>query len=214
MFPIGGGLAIGLAASLAILALTSGPGPGPAASSRPTPSSAAPPAGRTAVAYTYPEAREAPPLDLVDQDERPFSLAALRGSPVLVYFGYTHCPDVCPATVATINDALAATTAADVRVVLVTVDPERDDAAALREYLRYLPDAYLALTGSAGAIREAATGYGVTYARVDTGSASGYAMAHTAEIYLIDRAGLLRAHYPFGVPAEALVRDLDLLTPG
>jgi protein SCO1/2 len=78
-------------------------------------------------------------------------------------------------------------------------------------YIRYFSADYTGLTGTPGGIRAAADGYGVTYARVDTGSAGGYAMAHTAEIYLIDAAGRLRAHYPFGVAAADVVRDLTTL---
>ncbi|HET9522362.1 MAG TPA: SCO family protein [Candidatus Limnocylindrales bacterium] len=161
-------------------------------------------------AYAYPEVTAAPPLDLVDHRGRPFDLVSLRGAPVLVYFGYTHCPDVCPATIGTLNEVIAAYEP-PVRALFVTVDPERDTVEFMGSYIRYFSDDYTGLTGTPGAIRAAADGYGVTYARVDTGSAGGYAMAHTAEIYLIDAAGRLRAHYPFGVAAEDVVRDLTTL---
>ncbi len=100
-----------------------------------------------------------------------------------------------------------------VRAIIVTVDPERDTPAALREYLAYLPPAYIGLTGAATAIRTVADAWGVTYARIDTSSASGYAMAHTAEVYLVDAAGRLRAHYPFGTEAPAILADLARFTP-
>jgi protein SCO1/2 len=161
-------------------------------------------------AYAYPQAKVAPALDLVDHRGRPFDLASVRGSPVLVYFGYTHCPDVCPATIGTLNEVIAAFES-PVRALFVTVDPERDTVDFMGTYIRYFSADYTGLTGTPGAIRAAADAYGVTYARVDTGSADGYAMAHTAEIYLIDAAGRLRAHYPFGVAAEDVVRDLRTL---
>ncbi len=161
-------------------------------------------------AYAYPQAEAAPPLDLVDHRGQGFDLASLRGVPVLVYFGYTHCPDVCPATVGTLNEVIAAYEP-PVRAVFVTLDPERDTVEFMGSYIRYFSADYTGLTGTPSEIRAAADGYGVTYARVDTGSADGYAMAHTAEIYLIDASGRLRAHYPFGVAAADVVRDLDTL---
>jgi protein SCO1/2 len=137
--------------------------------------------GRTATrsAYAYADPAPAPALALVDQDGEAFTLADLRGRPVLVYFGYTHCPDVCPASMAS--------------------------------YVRYLSPEYIGLTGTPAQIRAAADGYGVTYSRIDTTSASGYAMAHTAELYLIDARGRLRSHYPFGIEATEVVADLHVL---
>jgi protein SCO1/2 len=160
--------------------------------------------------YAYPDGRAAPPLDLVDHEGRRFDLARLKGAPVLVYFGYTHCPDVCPATIGTLNEVIAAFPE-PLRAVIVTVDPERDTVEFMGSYIRYFSGEYIGLTGSPTAIRVAADAYGVTYARVDTDSAGGYSMAHTAEIYLIDARGRLRAHYPFGVAAADIVRDLQHL---
>jgi protein SCO1/2 len=160
--------------------------------------------------FAYAEQVAAPPLDLTDHDGQPFTLASLRGTPILIYFGYTHCPDVCPATIGVLNKVVASVDD-PLRILIVTVDPERDTVASLAEYARFLTDEYIALTGTASEIRTAASGYGVTYARVETGSASGYSMAHTAETYLVDRAGRLVAHYPFGTAAEPIARDLDAL---
>jgi protein SCO1/2 len=160
--------------------------------------------------FAYPDPRPAPRLQLVDHDGRSFDLAGLRGETVLVYFGYTQCPDVCPATVGTLNTVIAA--APDpLRVVFVTVDPARDTVTALGDYVRYLSPEYVGLTGSATEIRTAADDWGVSYARVDGGSASGYAMAHTAATFLVDASGQLLANYPFGTEAEAILRDLAAL---
>lgn len=160
--------------------------------------------------YAYADPRAAPALDLTDQDGDPFRLTDLRGRPVLVYFGYTHCPDVCPATIGTLNKVIAATPT-PLRVALVTVDPERDSVESMASYVRYLSSEFIGLTGSPAEIRAAADGYGVTYARIDTTSASGYAMAHTAELYLIDARGRLRSHYPFGIEHQEIVNDLAIL---
>jgi protein SCO1/2 len=149
----------------------------------------------------------APPVELIDQDGRPFSLTSLRGSPTFVFFGYTHCPDVCPATIGTVGKAIE-TTDLGARAVFVTVDPSRDTAAWLKEFLTYLPARFIALTGSDAEIRTAAGAWGVRYARVETGVADGYSMAHTADVYLVDRSGALRATFPFGTSPEAMAAVL------
>jgi protein SCO1/2 len=160
--------------------------------------------------YTYASLRAAPPLELTDQDGRPFALTSLRGAPVLVFFGYTHCPDVCPATVGILNQVLAEVGAGP-RVVFTSIDPERDDVAAMASYLRYLPKAYVGLSGTPAQVRAMADGWGVKYARVETGSAGGYSMAHTADVFLVDAAGRLRAHFPFGTAAGPMEDALKAL---
>ena len=101
-------------------------------------------------------ARPAPPLELTDQDGQPFTLASLAGRPVLVFFGYTHCPDVCPESIGLIGQALAASPAG-ARAVFVSIDPERDDVAAMKAYLRYLPAAFTGLTGAPDEMRATPT---------------------------------------------------------
>ena len=146
---------------------------------------------------------------LVYPDLSPFDLADLEGSPVLLYFGYTHCPDVCPATLGELFGVWEEIP--DMQAVYVTVDPERDTPEFLAEWTRYLPENLHALTGSPGAIRLAADNYGVRYARVETTSTSGYTMSHTAELYLIDEHGQLLLSYPFGTPAAEIAADIATL---
>ena len=154
-------------------------------------------------AYLVEPVRPAPPLALTDQATQPFTLTDLRGSPTFVFFGYTHCPDVCPATIGTIGLAMADI---DVRTraVFVTIDPARDTTEWLTEYVRFLPDGFVGLTGTDAQIADAAVAWGVRYAKVDTGAAEGYAMSHTADVYLVDDAGNLRAKFPFGTTDEAM----------
>ena len=154
--------------------------------------------------FAYAEVRPAPPLRLTDQDGQPFDLAALRGRPVLVFFGYTHCPDVCPVTVGIVNEVLAAVGDGP-RAVFTSIDPERDDVAAMKSYLTYLPAAYSGLSGTPREIAENTAGWGVQYARIDQDSAAGYAMAHTADVFLVDGQGNLRAHFPFGITADPMI---------
>ena len=147
--------------------------------------------------------------DLVLPDGSTFDLADLAGDPVLIYFGYTHCPDVCPATLGELFGVFEAEP--ETQALFVTVDPERDTPEFLEEWTKYLPDNLYAVTGNPGAIRRAADNYGVKYARVETTSTAGYTMSHTAELYLIDADGNLLLAYPFGTPAAEIVEDLRAL---
>jgi protein SCO1/2 len=151
--------------------------------------------------------RPAPPIRLEDQDEQPFDLADLEGTPVFVFFGYTHCPDVCPATVGRVGQAMEAY-GGPVRAVFVTVDPERDTPASLREYVRYLAKGFVTTTGTAEQIATAAAAWDVRYARVASETGEGYSMSHTADVFVVDAAGSVRAKLPFGTEADAMTAVL------
>jgi protein SCO1/2 len=176
----------------------------PGVTAEPTPSAPA------AASFLYPDPRPAPPLALTDQDGAPFEAGRFAGGPTLVFFGYTHCPDICPATMGILTEATARY-GRGVRVVFVSVDPERDTVAWLAEYVRYLPPGFSALTGTSVEVRAAADAWGVRYAKVETGTPGEYSMSHTAEVYLVDGSGTLRAHFPFGTKAEAVVATLRLV---
>jgi protein SCO1/2 len=150
-------------------------------------------------------------VDLVKADGTPFTLADERGDVTLLFFGYTHCPDVCPATIGELMQVLQVRP--DVHVAFITVDPERDTLAFMADWTKYMPTGLMGVTGSPLAIRHAADSYGVRYARVDTGSKAGYSMSHTAFVYVIDGAGNLVLTLPFGTPAAAMIGDLALLAP-
>ena len=147
--------------------------------------------------------------DLVLPDGSGFDLAELQGENTLVFFGYTHCPDVCPQTIGELYGVFEALP--QTQAVFVSVDPERDTPEFLQEWIAYKPENFYAVTGTPGAIRRAADNYGVKYARVETTSTSGYTMSHTADIYLIDADGRYLSAYPFGTPAAEIVEDLELL---
>jgi protein SCO1/2 len=164
-----------------------------------------PPLGARDTAYNPP--RPAPDLFLTDGDGHPFDLARLRGTPVFVYFGYTHCPDVCPTTLADLREGIKLA-AVDAKVVFVTIDPERDDAAAMKQYTDYYQAGYHGLTGTPGQIAEAAAAWGVSYARLPGESAGGYAMAHSTDVYLLDAGGRLRHHIFFGAGSDLIARLL------
>jgi protein SCO1/2 len=164
----------------------------------------------TLTRYAVRDGPAAGALALTADDGTPFDIGSLRGEPVLVYFGYTHCPDVCPATTGVLAEVVRGS-AVPPRVVFVTVDPERDAVATLHEYLSFLPSGWVGLTGTAAAVRAAADAYGVDYARVDAGSASGYTMAHTADVTLVDAEGRVRARFPFGTAAGEITAALAAL---
>ena len=164
-----------------------------------------PPLGVRTTAYD--PARPAPALRLTDQDGQPFDLASMRGRPVFVYFGYTHCPDVCPTSLTDLRAGIRAS-GVDATVVFVTVDPARDDAAAMKQYVDYYAAGFIGLTGTETEIAETAAAWGISYRKLESDSASGYAMAHSAEAYLVDAEGTLRHHLFFGTPAALIAERL------
>ena len=162
---------------------------------------------------TFGEPQPAPELaGLVNADGSTFDLARFQGTNTLLFFGYTHCPDVCPTTIGEIFGVFQ--DQPDTQAVFVSVDPERDTPEFLDEWTQYFPENFNAVTGSPGAIRRAADNYGVKYARVETTSTSGYTMSHTADLYLIDEDGQLLLTYPFGTPAAEIAEDLSTLNTG
>lgn len=150
--------------------------------------------------------------DLISPDGAAFDLATLAGRPTLLFFGYTHCPDVCPLTIGEILGVFEARPEA--QAVFVSIDPERDTPEFLTTWSVYLPEAFHAISGSLGAVRRAADGYGVRYARVETSSAAGYTFSHSADVFLIDGQGRLVGTFPFGTSAAAMAADIALMTGG
>lgn len=136
----------------------------------------------------------------------PLSLKDLRGKVVLVYFGYTFCPDICPTSLAFTAQALKALDENELehtRVVFVSVDPERDTPEKLKEYGAFFHPNIIGLTGTPQEIAAVAKLYGASYARQDTGSASGYVVDHSSSTYVVDPAGKLVATLQHGtLPAE------------
>ena len=158
--------------------------------------------------------RAAPEIALPSSSGTQFKLSNYRGKVVVLEFGFTHCVEVCPVSLATLTQARRklGPAGADVQVVFVTVDPARDDAARLRTYLAPFDPSFIGVTGSAGQIDALLKAYGISATkRMVEGSKTDYSMHHSSYLYLIDRKGMQRAMMPFGRPADDFVHDLQLL---
>ena len=163
-------------------------------------------------AGVFEPARMAPDFTLPGSNGSDLVLADFRGKVVLLGFGFSTCPDVCPTTLLTLASARKqlGELAADVQVVYVTVDPERDDADRLRRYLAVFDPSFLGGTGSEAQLRKVREDYGIM-ARKVMGAGDDYQVAHSAFVYLIDRRGRLRALMPYGHQAADFVHDLRIL---
>jgi protein SCO1/2 len=154
------------------------------------------------------------PIELpVSSRDGPLSLEDFRGQYVWIYFGYTACPDACPMTLAVISQALSRLPSdwqGRVRGLFVSVDPERDGAEHLRDYVGHFHPDIDAATGPHEQLREIAARYGVFYRHTDIESALGYVVDHSSSTYLIDPNGALLAVHPHGTtPAELIQALLD-----
>ncbi|MCB0045075.1 MAG: SCO family protein [Caldilineaceae bacterium] len=141
----------------------------------------------------------------------PVSLSDLRGKYVMLYFGYTFCPDVCPTTLADLRmmaQDLSDKEMEDVQVVMVTVDPERDTPERLGEYLGFFDPRFLGMTGPLDEIIAASTQFGVYFEYNKVEGASEYLVDHTSTITLIDPDGYARMIFPYGTPGADLAEDL------
>lgn len=150
---------------------------------------------------------------LTDQTGRTRTDADFRGQIMLVYFGFTYCPDICPTDLQQIGlamDQLGAD-AKSVQPLFVTLDPERDTVANLAQYVPLFHPKLLGLTGSVADVMKAADAYRVYYKRVSTGSKpDDYTVDHSAFIYLIDRDGKYLGFFPPGTDAAKMV---DMIKP-
>ncbi len=162
-------------------------------------------------AGTFDPPHTAPDFSLLGSDGAQVTLARYRGKVVLLTFGFTYCAAVCPTTLATLAQARKGlgTAANSVQVIFVTVDPARDTAAQLRDYVTAFDPVFMGATGDPKDLAAVRQKYGVT--AVKEGSGPDYAVAHTSSIFLIDRQGKLRGVMPYGREAGDFVDDVKLL---
>jgi protein SCO1 len=166
---------------------------------------------------SLPLPRVLPEFNLLDTQGKPASPAALRGNPTLVFFGFTHCPDVCPTTLALLANvqkqvAQQDPAVAGVKVALISVDPERDTPEQLGSYIASFRGDFIGLTGDASEIVKATRAFGVAAARVDLGGGN-YTMDHSAAVFALDSQARIVAVFTPPLSAAALTRDLARLAP-
>jgi len=151
-------------------------------------------------------------LDLTDHNGKPRTLADFRGKVVTVFFGFTHCPDVCPTTLADMAQVVKALGADGdkVQVLFVTVDPERDTPELLRQYVPSFNPAFLGLYGNAEATARAAKEFKVYYQKQPV-KGGGYSVDHGAGTFILDREGRLRLFAQYGAGAPAFLHDIRIL---
>lgn len=162
-------------------------------------------------AEPYPAASD---FALTRSDGGIFQLNEKRGNIVLLFFGYTSCPDVCPTTLAELNQALGSLKSDDakrVQVVFVTVDPERDTPERAQEYVNHFNPTFIGLSGTEDELSTVWQNYGVFREIIEGTSAAGYLVNHTARVTLIDGNGNLRVSFGFDMPVEDIVHDLKLI---
>ncbi|MFZ2269477.1 MAG: SCO family protein [Azonexus sp.] len=141
----------------------------------------------------------------------PVALHDYRGKLMLIYFGYTYCPDVCPTSLAATADGLKKLQPdelARVGMFFISVDPQRDTPARLKDYAEFFHPSIVGLTGTPDQLSEIARRYGVFYARQPTNTAGGYVVDHSSETYIVDRDGRLVGKIAHATPPDKVAETL------
>lgn len=156
-----------------------------------------------------------PPLPVTDfslqtANEEVFRLSEQKGKIVLLFFGYTSCPDVCPVTLATfkqVNDNLGED-AQKVRFVMITADPDRDTPDKVAEYAARFNPEFIGLSGDMTALASIWKELGVFVEKQESDSAAGYLVSHTASVYVLNQSGSLFMTFPYGTTATEIADDI------
>ncbi len=155
-------------------------------------------------------------LSLTGHDGKAYRLADFKGRAVVLFFGYTQCPDVCPITMGGMRELMSTlgTNARRVQVLFVTVDPERDTPQLLAQYVPAFHPDFLGLYGDATATAKVAAEFKIFYRRQPGSNATSYTVDHTAGSYVFDPAGRLRLYFRHGETPERMAQDLKRLLAG
>lgn len=162
----------------------------------------------------FPEPLATPQFTLINETGEPLRLGDLQGKVVLLFFGYTTCPDFCPTTLAEARTVLEGlgSKADEVVFLFVTVDPERDTPEKLAAYTNAFHPNIFGLTGDPADLEAVYRDFRVRVEREDLpDSALGYLMGHTTRMYLVDQQGNLRLSYSYGTPPETILQDVKHL---
>ena len=154
------------------------------------------------------------PFSLVGTGGKPVTDRDFRGRYMLIFFGFTHCPDICPAELQVIAQALEqlGDKAKTVVPIFITLDPERDTPEAMANYVKSFGPNFVGLTGSPEAIAAAAKAYRVAYSKVENKESAGdYSVDHSALVYLMDREGRYMTHFSYGLSADQMAEKLGKL---
>jgi protein SCO1/2 len=151
-------------------------------------------------------------FSLADPSGKPRSLAEFRGKVVVLTFGYTHCPDVCPTTLSDFANAVKrlGQDAAQVQVLFVTIDPKRDTPDLLRQYVPAFDPGFIGLRGDERATEKVTRDFHV-YAKADPPKGDAYTVQHSAQSFVFDRSGKLRLVVGYGLEPAKIAADLKLL---
>jgi protein SCO1/2 len=155
-------------------------------------------------------------FELTDHDGRQRTLADFRGKAVIVFFGYTSCPDICPTTMARLAEAMKALgeDAARVQVLFITLDPERDSAERLKTFVPWFYPSFLGLRGDAAQIKAATEEFRIFGARKQVGGELGYVIDHSTGAYVFDPVGRIRLYVKDSASVGDIAADVWLLLGG
>lgn len=147
---------------------------------------------------------------LTDQNGQEFRLSDHRDKVIALFFGYTHCPDICPDTLATVGTAMNLLEEnKEVQVVFVSVDPSRDTPEYLKSYLAYFDESYIGLGGEWSKLKQVAKQWNARFSTPEIPTSDSYFVDHTADIYVIERGGKVHGVVPYGLPGEHLAKVLQ-----
>jgi protein SCO1 len=154
-----------------------------------------------------PQPRNIGEFSLIDQNNAAFTAARLKGAPTLVYFGYTHCPDVCPVTLLQLAQVVKTGVVPGLRVVFISVDPARDTPTQLAQYVHAFDPDFIGLTGTPAMLQTMAQRFGVAFVRVDLPGGD-YSLDHSSTIFLMDARGRNVAVFTAPYEVTSLTADL------
>lgn len=170
--------------------------------------------GSVSIAAT-PDTLSKDAFTLIDEQGNPFNIATTRGQVVVLFFGYTSCPDVCPTTLLSVKALMnrLRDVANRVQPIFVSVDPGRDTPEVLRRYTDYFHPSIIGITGNQDALRQLARRFHTSYryeGKTDSGS---YTVDHTSDLYILNPQGTLVQAFPYGTPIDVLVERVRMLLP-